>query len=111
MSDEAKRGLYRKYEVRRTDGSSESGGKHADCAYFVLDLEHDEFALPALKAYAQACAKAYPGLAADLRKIIAERKPACSCREAFCPHLNPWGVDGPSGMAHALMDKDKEPQR
>lgn len=103
MGDKAT-GIVRKYEVKRTDGSSEPGGKHADCAYFVLDLEHDEFALPALKAYAQACSKAYPALSADLRRIIAERKPSCSCREAFCPHLNPWGVDGPSGMAHALMD-------
>lgn len=104
MSD----GIHRKYDVKRTDGSSAPGGKHADCAYFVLDLEHDDFAIHALKAYANACAKSYPDLAADLRRIIGNIKPSCSCREAFCPHLSVWGPDGPSGMAHKLMDESKE---
>lgn len=30
-------GLYGKFWVRRTDGSSADGEKHADCDYFVLD--------------------------------------------------------------------------
>ena len=34
-----------KYRVTRTDGSSESGGKHAQCSYYVLDLTHDRFGL------------------------------------------------------------------
>jgi hypothetical protein len=101
-------GIHRKYEVKRTDGSSAPGGKHADCAYFVLDLEHDEFAVAALKAYAKACKATYPDLAADLRRIISNTKSWCSCREAFCPHRSAWGPEGPSGMAHALMSGDKQ---
>ena len=49
------RGIYRKFNVTRTDGSSEPGGKHEHCKYFVLDLEHDPFAKPALRKYAEAC--------------------------------------------------------
>lgn len=73
MSDE-NRGLYRKYRIERTDGSSAPGGKHERCEYFVLDLVHDEFAFPALLAYADACAGKYPELAADLRRrAVGER--------------------------------------
>jgi len=61
------RGLYGKFEVRRTDGSSEPGGKHHGCEYFVLDITHDPFAVAALAAYANACEADYPLLAADLR--------------------------------------------
>jgi hypothetical protein len=95
-------GVYRKYDVTRTDGSSAPGGKHADCAYFVLDLEHDEFAIPALKAYATACRKSHHLLAADIAAIIASTQRGCSCREAFCPHTG-IGPEGPSETAHELM--------
>lgn len=61
-------GLYRKFEVNRTDGSDAPGGKHHGCEYFVLDTTHDKFAAPALLAYANACESEYPELAADLRK-------------------------------------------
>ena len=60
------RGLYNKFSVTRTDGSSEPGGKHDGCHYFVLDLSHDPHAVAALRAYAQSCEKDYPLLAADL---------------------------------------------
>lgn len=63
-------GLYRKYKVTRTDGSSRKGRKHEDCAYFVLDLEHDPFAIPALEAYANACRETEPDLAKDIETII-----------------------------------------
>jgi len=66
MSDETK-GIYRKYEVTRLN---DPVGKHKNCNYFVLDLIHDEFALPALKAYAKACKKKYPQLAKDLQWAI-----------------------------------------
>lgn len=69
-SDEL-RGVYRKYEIRRTDGSSAPGGKHEHCRYFVLDLEHDEFARAALKAYAKACRKKFPKLAEDIESMLA----------------------------------------
>lgn len=65
MKDEG-RGVYRKFNVTRTDGSSGPGGKHERCSYFVLDLEHDPFAVPALKAYAAACRETHPQLAIDI---------------------------------------------
>lgn len=67
MSDKT-RGLYDKFTVRRKDGSSEPGGKHHGCEYFVLDLTHDKHASAALLAYADSCAAEYPLLAADLRE-------------------------------------------
>ena len=64
---EAERGLYRKYDVRRTDGSSGPGGKHADCDYYVLDWQHDRFAPAAMRIYADRCEASYSALAADIR--------------------------------------------
>jgi hypothetical protein len=60
-------GMYRKFEVRRVDGSDQPGGKHDGCEYFVLDLNHDPFAKAALAAYAAACESRYPILATELR--------------------------------------------
>lgn len=61
-------GLFRKFDVRRTDGSSEPGGKHEGCEYFVLDLDHDPLARVALQAYADACDSTHPQLSQDLRR-------------------------------------------
>ncbi len=63
------RGLYTKFLTERTDGESAPGGTHEGCQYFVLDMDHDPYALPALQAYAAACASAYPLLARDLSRI------------------------------------------
>ena len=60
-------GIYRKYIVERADGSSGPGGKHENCTYFILDWLHDPFAIPAARAYADACEATLPHLAADLR--------------------------------------------
>src|ERR1700690_3637155 len=60
-------GIYRKFRVERTDGSSGPHGKHDHCEYFVLDWAHAPFAIPAARAYADACEARYPALAADLR--------------------------------------------
>lgn len=60
-------GLYRKFRVERVDGSSGDGGKHQTCTYLVLDWRHDPFAVPAARAYADACEATYPELARDLR--------------------------------------------
>ena len=68
MMDKTKAGLYRKFDVRRTDGSSAPGAKHEGCSYFVLDLTHASHAIPALRAYAESCRKDYPTLADDLDK-------------------------------------------
>lgn len=64
------RGLYEKFTVTRNDGSSEPGGKHHGCEYFVLDLTHDPHAAAALRAYADSCAADYPLLADDLRSRL-----------------------------------------
>ena len=68
MGKEQHIGIYRKYKVERTDGSSEPGKKHEKCDYFVLDLVHDPFAKPAILAYAEACRATHPALADDLVK-------------------------------------------
>ena len=65
LSDE-RRGLYRKFEVRRVGGSDAPGGKHHGCRYFVLDVDHDPFAVIALGAYAAVCEDTHPKLARDL---------------------------------------------
>ena len=62
------RGLYNKFNVTRTDGTSEPGKKHDGCQYFVLDVTHDPFAGAALKAYADACRSEYPALAEDITR-------------------------------------------
>lgn len=65
-------GIYDKFIVRRTDGKSEPGEKHHGCRYFVLDLNHDPHALPALQAYADSCEQGgYLALAKDLRFMAA----------------------------------------
>lgn len=67
-----KRGLYEKFHIERMDGKHDPGEKHERCEYFVLDLEHDRHAVPALRAYAESCREEYPLLARDLDKIVAE---------------------------------------
>lgn len=66
MSDLLPKGLYHKFDVRRTDATDGPGGKHEGCDYFVLDLTCDRFALGALWHYAQECRAQYPELARDL---------------------------------------------
>lgn len=58
-----------KWTVVRND--ARSAAKHANCEFFVLDLNHDKFTKPALIAYADACRAEYPHLAADLDAKIA----------------------------------------
>lgn len=65
--------IYQKFTVTRTDGSFEQGGKHYHCFQFVLDVDHDPFALPALTAYANACRKTRPELAKNVERIVSER--------------------------------------
>ena len=58
--------LFNKYTVYRRDGRDKQGDKHRNCRYFVLDVSHDPFAVPALRAYAEACKEAKPVLSAQL---------------------------------------------
>ena len=69
------RGIYHKFNVTRTDGSSEKGGKHEGCFYFVLDWDHDKHAAPAMIAYAESCAEEYPELSADILSRFREFMP------------------------------------
>lgn len=71
--DDRDRGLYEKFIVARTDGRDQPGEKHDGCEHFVLDLDHDPHALPAIAAYAESCLRdGYEALAEDLiRKIKA----------------------------------------
>ncbi|OWY39365.1 hypothetical protein CEK28_08585 [Xenophilus sp. AP218F] len=59
-------GLYPKFTVRRNDGRDQPGGDRAGADYFVLDRTFDPYAIPALLAYADACADEYPQLSADI---------------------------------------------
>ena len=70
MMTDKERGLYQKYLVTRTDGNPT--GKHERCFYFVLDTIHDPFAIPALKAYADACREEYPQLAKGIDALLAD---------------------------------------
>ena len=73
-------GLYRKFNVYRTDGSSDLHGKHHDCEYLVLDWTHDPYTLPAADAYATACAGKFPELAADIHKRLDSRGWSRPCK-------------------------------
>lgn len=69
------RGLYRKFDVRRTN--PESQARHQDCDYFVLDLTHDRLAAEAIDAYERAADReGYHQLADDLRLKRAARTAA-----------------------------------
>jgi hypothetical protein len=59
-------GLFRKFDIRRVDGSDQPGGKHCGCKYYVLDLTHDKHAPAAMRAYAASCKETHPQLAADI---------------------------------------------
>ena len=73
MPDDRGRGLYKKFlPPERVDGESAPGGNHDGCDYFILDLTHDDFAIPAMHAYALACAKTYPRLSEDLMQKVKE---------------------------------------
>ncbi len=82
------RGVYEKFTIKRTDGSSEKDGKHHECNYFVLDLSHDPFCRPALKSYAMACKGEYPDLAHDIMEALYPPRGG-----VFGPSLN---IDAPN---------------
>lgn len=69
MTDLSETGLHNKYKVTRADGSSEAGGKHEHCSYFVLDLTHDNCSASALFAYAISCKDKNPGLSSQLNEL------------------------------------------
>lgn len=64
--------LFDKFQVTRTDGTSEPGEKHDGCSYFVLDLTHDPYAPAALRRYAIACRRTHPQLSGALMRRAAQ---------------------------------------
>ncbi len=67
-------GVIEKYTVRR---NNDPGGKHDDCWYFVLDIQHDPHAQKALLAYADAAAtEGYQQLRDDLYLRVMESQKA-----------------------------------
>ena len=64
------KGLINKYHVRRIDGKDRQGDKYRNCRYFVLDVSHDPFAIPALRAYAEACKESKPNLSTQLTEMV-----------------------------------------
>ena len=77
----ARDGLYQKFAVERLDGEDQPGGEHDGCRYFVIDLDHDENAYPAMMAYAQSCEEKLPRLASDIRRAFLE--PDSTAREKY----------------------------
>lgn len=69
-------GMFRKFIVRRADGSDAPGGKHYGCRYFVLDLDHDQHAPAAMRAYAAACKSTHPLLSAEIEAEFGEQPAA-----------------------------------
>lgn len=65
------RRFHDKFTVTRNDGRDAPGEKHHNCTYFVLDLRHDPFAIPAIQAYIFACREERPDLAVDLMRMLA----------------------------------------
>lgn len=60
-------GVYAKYDVHRTDGADQQGGRHDGCWYFVLDPRHDPEAAYVLCLYAELIDGERSQLAEDLR--------------------------------------------
>ena len=59
-------GLKRKYIITKTNGKSID----PDAVYFVLRVDKDPHAIPALKAYADSVEKDNPEFASDIRALI-----------------------------------------
>lgn len=55
-------GLVHKYHITRVDQSEQ----HPDCEYFVMDLTHDPYSVPAMVIYALAAGVEYPQLKDDI---------------------------------------------
>lgn len=88
------RGLYRKFMVSRSDRRDAPGEKHHGCRHFVLDLDHDRYALAALGAYAEACKEEYPNFSFDLKQTLDSR-------------LHP--LRHPADTFQDIMDVDEDP--
>ncbi len=98
--DKTKVGLYEKFIVTRTDGKSAPGQKHHGCEYFVLDVDHDPFAGPALEAYANACRSKFELLAQDMQIRAANNR----MKFGEEPHPAPSQIRATEEMALAAFE-------
>lgn len=64
--------IFPKYHVSRADAAEfDINSKHyGGCRYFVLDIDHDPYARPAIAAYAAHCVDTHPQLAQSLWDLI-----------------------------------------
>lgn len=118
--DEAQ-GLYRKYDVRRSD--PDAAERHADCRMFVLDVDCDPAAVPAITAYATAIRDSHPQLANDLDAWVDSTRdadvytmgwecplPHCDRELHWTAHrIGPLDGDGMDGLTvnPSVADTDK----
>lgn len=65
--DDKELGLYGKFYVKRL---GDDVGKHDACRYFVLDINHDPYAIACLRTYSWQCRETYPELSKDLMDIV-----------------------------------------
>lgn len=65
MAGEPK-GLYGKYKIIKTDGSSID----PKAIYFTLRLDTDRHARAAIRAYIESCQESEPDLARDLERVL-----------------------------------------
>jgi len=97
--------MYHKYWVSRTDRRDKPGEKHHGCHLFVLDADHDRFAIPALRAYAAACDKELPELSRDLRVLATEM-------ERRMPGVSHYMRNAPSGhvgLSNVTVKRETQP--
>jgi hypothetical protein len=81
VEERKKLGILKRFDVYRVDGRDQLGEKHHDCEYFVLDLTHDPFAIPAIRAYADACKEEFGVLAFNLYEKAKEIEKAKAVKE------------------------------
>ena len=95
MDTDKREGIYRKYDVKRVHDPK---GKHKNCTYFVLDLDHDKFAWTALRAYSDACESEFPELAKDIRAWLLYERTRVKQEDGLVPQ---WMVRLHSGKPSA----------
>jgi hypothetical protein len=97
-------GIEHNYHVKRVDGRDAPGEKHEKCFKFVLDVEHDPFAKKALAAYADACAKEFPLLAADIRAKIGGEAAQSEVYDPIRDEKKPMSVDEWRAQVRGAVD-------
>jgi len=101
-ANQQRAGVYHKFNVSRTDGRDLPSGDRHGAEYFVLDVTHDEFAMPALAAYAAACRNDYPALADDMVRRYGFAQPPAVAAPPALPDWMECDAKVQAGTANAL---------